>query len=83
MPGSDTNGHGLADPVMVMIPMGGRPSDIVIPQTVAVAMLGNLLDRDDVTFTVLLGEAMTGLRLAKVRARAQAPDLDPEPAGRQ
>lgn len=71
-------------PGMVMIPMGGGPSDIVIPTAVAVAMLGKLLDRDDATFTVLLGEAFTGLRLAKVRSRDQpAPGPRPGPEDRK
>jgi hypothetical protein len=57
---------------MVMIPLDGKPSDIIISTGVAVGMLANLLDRDEVTFTVLLAEGMTGLRLAKVRSRDQA-----------
>jgi hypothetical protein len=65
-------------PGMVMIPMGGQPSDIIIPVGVAVTMLARLLDRDDKTFTVLLGEAFTGLRLAAVRSRDQ-PDTGPRP----
>lgn len=63
-------------PGMMMIPMNGGPSDIIIGHSVAAAMLGNLLDRDDMTFTVLLGEAMTGRRLARVRARDNG---DPRP----
>lgn len=72
---ADQNGHGPADVQMVMIPMGGEPSDIVVPVGVAVTMLGNLLDRDDVLFTVLLGEAMTSVRLAKVRHRRDRPEM--------
>jgi hypothetical protein len=64
---------------MVMIPLGGQPSDIIIPTGVAVAMLAALLERDDAGFTVLLGEAMVGLRLAKVRSRDQpGPRTGPE-----
>jgi hypothetical protein len=63
------NGAGPAAPASVMVPVDGQPSDIVLPVPVAVTMLANLLARDDVLFTALLGEAMTGVRLAKVRAR--------------
>lgn len=68
---AESNGHG---PALVMVPFGPAEDDFV---TLAVAskMLAGLLDRDDKLFTVLLGEAMTGVRLAKVLARRDSPEL--------
>lgn len=71
MPGNaEQNGH---RPELVAVAFGDAPDDFV---TLAVAskMLRGLLERDDKLFTVLLGEAMTGVRLAKVLARATPED---------
>lgn len=59
---------GQAAPLMVPF---GPAADDVIPLGVAAKMLTLLCEREDVLFTVLLAEAMTGTRLAKVRHRAQ------------
>ena len=81
MGSAESNGHAPAELAPLMIPLNGEPSDILLPVKVAVTMLANLLARDDKLFTVLLGEAMTGVRLAKVLARTDhtAPDLAERP----
>lgn len=75
MSGNESNGHGPAETQTVMIPLGGKPSDIYLPIPVAVKMLANLLEREDKLFTVLLGEAMTGVRLARTLHRAGPAEL--------
>jgi predicted HD phosphohydrolase len=61
----------------------GPAADDAVPVAVASKMLTALLDREDTLFTVLLAEAMTGIRLAKARHRAGPAELaEREGAGR-
>jgi hypothetical protein len=53
----------------------GPAEDDSVSVAVAGKMLAALLDREDVLFTVLLAEAMTGIRLAKARHRAGPAEL--------
>lgn len=69
------NGQATAAPQVVMIPVGGKPSDLYLPVAVMVTMLANLFEREDKLFTVLLGEAMTGVRLARTLHRAGPAEL--------
>lgn len=72
MSGNETNGtNGQAAAVVKF----GPANDDAVPVAVAERMLAALLEREDVLFTVLLAEAMTGVRLAKTRHRASPAEL--------
>lgn len=53
----------------------GPAEDDAVPVAVASKMLRALFEREDTLFTVLLAEAMTGVRLAKARYRASQAEL--------
>lgn len=69
--GNESNGH---TPAPVLVKFGPAEDDFV---TAAVAgkMLAALLEREDKLFTVLLGEAITGVRLARTLHRATEAEL--------
>lgn len=68
---SEING---AAPAPVMVRFGPADDDFVTV-TVAGKMLAALLEREDKLFTVLLGEAYTGVRLARTLHRATPAEL--------
>lgn len=75
MSSSENNGASGANGSAPVVVKFGPAEDDSVSVAVAGKMLAALLDREDVLFTVLLAEAMTGIRLAKARHRAGPAEL--------